>query len=169
MFASLKANNIARKPGKMICVKTLADQVREFMSREGIKSTAAMARLIPTTSRQSLSNMLKGDINHPTTYMPELAAVMRTTVDVLLAGAYVWTPKDAAPKDVEREPAPTAADLSTFASRIAAAMPFLLDDDKEEIAKLAEEKAIKARRYADHMASIMLPKGEPRKRLGNGG
>lgn len=78
----MPANFFARKPGSIGAVKTLADQVREFIEREGITATELARRC--GVSRQNVDNVLKG--TKRIKWLPELAAVMKTSTDALLTG-----------------------------------------------------------------------------------
>jgi hypothetical protein len=84
-FASVPANNFARKEGKLPCMKTLADQVQEFLDGEGWRAPD-LARAAKV-SRQNIENVLKGTVKSPR-HLPSIARVMRTTVDVLVSGRY---------------------------------------------------------------------------------
>lgn len=64
------------------------------MAKEGV-SPGAMAERVGTF-RQNIENLVAGDVRNPR-YLRELATVMRTTADVLLLGAYVYSPKGSAP------------------------------------------------------------------------
>lgn len=85
MFASLEANNVARKPRKIVGVKALGEQVAEFMRSEGLNAPE-MARRVGTT-RQNIENLAAGKVSAPR-YLKALAKVMQTSSDVLLAGQY---------------------------------------------------------------------------------
>lgn len=63
-------------------MKTLADQVREFLEREGITATEMARRC--GVSRQNVDNVLKGTARIK--WLPQLADAMGTTVDALLTG-----------------------------------------------------------------------------------
>lgn len=65
-------------------MKSLADQVREFMEREGLSLTE-FARLCGT-SRQNLTNVVRGSVTSPH-WIAGLATAMRTTTDALLKGS----------------------------------------------------------------------------------
>ena len=87
MFATVDAKNYARKCGKLLCVKqTLGEQVQAYMTGEGITVTEMAARV--GTSRQNISNVLDG-AQRPKC-LPDLARVMKTSVDALMAGKYVY-------------------------------------------------------------------------------
>lgn len=79
----MPANFFARNPGSMSAVKTLADQVREFIEREGITATELSRRC--GVSRQNVDNVLKGAVKAPH-WIASLAKAMRTTADALLTG-----------------------------------------------------------------------------------
>lgn len=66
--------------------KSLGEQVQAFMDARKLNSSS-MARLVGTT-RQNIDNLRKRGFGQPH-YIKELASVMGTTVDVLLAGKYV--------------------------------------------------------------------------------
>lgn len=95
VLAILDANEIARKAGKLFCVKTLGQQVDDFIKREGITPTEMGRRAV--TSRQNIENLIAGKVQRVPHYIHGLAQAMRTTVDALLAGEYVYTPKGAEP------------------------------------------------------------------------
>lgn len=67
----------------MACVKTLGQQVQDFMAAEGLNSRA-MAALVKT-SRQNIENLVNGKAGMPR-YIADLARVMRTSVEALVAG-----------------------------------------------------------------------------------
>jgi hypothetical protein len=85
LFASLEANKIACKRRKMLCVKTLAEQVLQFMQAEELNAPQ-MARLVGT-SRQNIENLMAGNVHNPR-YLASLARVMRTSADALLRGDF---------------------------------------------------------------------------------
>lgn len=90
LFATVDAKYVARKSGKVVCVKkTLGDQVRDYMTKEGLNTTQMAERV--KTSRQNIANVL-GGAERPKC-LPKLAAVMDTTVDALMAGTYVYGAK----------------------------------------------------------------------------
>ena len=74
------------------------------MEQEGLNAPA-MGRLVGV-SRQNIQNLMAGTVKNPA-YIADLARVMRTTADVLLAGRYVYRPAGAAQP---QEPTP---DLSS--------------------------------------------------------
>lgn len=84
----LDANLCARKPRKMFCtMKTLADQVQEFMALKGWNSQQLADEV--GTDRQSVENIWRKGTKMPK-YIQALAKVMNTTTDALLAGQ--WSP-----------------------------------------------------------------------------
>lgn len=90
LFATVDAKYVARKCGKLFCVKrSLGEQVQDYMTREALTPTA-MASLVRTT-RQNINNVLAG-AERPKC-LPDLARVLGTTVDTLMAGRYVYGSK----------------------------------------------------------------------------
>jgi transcriptional regulator with XRE-family HTH domain len=89
----MPAKFFARNPGSIGAVKTLADQVREFIEREGITATELARRC--GVSRQNVDNVLKGSVKR-VSWIAALAEAMHTTTDALLTG------KPAAPRLVVR-------------------------------------------------------------------
>ena len=76
-------------------MKSLGEQVADFMAQEGI-SSGAMGVLVGT-SRQNIENLVAGAVGNPR-YLRRLAEVMRTSADVLLDGLYVYVPPGAEPQ-----------------------------------------------------------------------
>ena len=89
LFATVNAKSVARKSGKLLCMKSLGTQVQDFMTREAL-TAPALARLVPC-SRQNIENLVNDKVRNPK-HLPGVARVMRTTVEVLLAGLYVYGP-----------------------------------------------------------------------------
>lgn len=81
LFAILHANNLARKSRKMLCMKSLADQVREHRESLGM-NPAEYARHVGT-SRQNINNVEAGEAKQPR-YIGKLAKAMGRTLDDLL-------------------------------------------------------------------------------------
>lgn len=79
----MPANFFARNPGSILAVKTLADQVRDYVAREGITATELARRC--GVSRQNVDNVLKGNVRR-VSWIAALAEVMNTTTDALLTG-----------------------------------------------------------------------------------
>lgn len=95
MIASLEATEIARKGNKIAGMKSVADQVEDFMSRSGLNTSTKMANHVGT-DRQNIDNVRAGKMPR-TPLLKKLADAMGTTMDVLLAGRYVYGQKPAEP------------------------------------------------------------------------
>lgn len=81
LFAILHANNLARKHSKMVCMKSLADQVREHRESLGM-NPAEYARHVGT-SRQNINNVEAGEAKQPR-YIGKLAKAMGKTLDEVM-------------------------------------------------------------------------------------
>lgn len=88
-------------------MKSLGEQVQDFMEQEGLNAPA-MGRLVGV-SRQNIQNLMAGTVKNPA-YIAELARVMRTSADVLLAGRYSYRPAGAAEPQIAPTKTPSPAD-----------------------------------------------------------
>lgn len=95
---SIGANSLARKGRRISRVRSLGEQVQEFLDGEGI--TAAQLAKQLGESRQNLENLVAGRAGMPK-YLLALSMAMRASADELLAGRYRYrargTPAAAAP------------------------------------------------------------------------
>jgi transcriptional regulator with XRE-family HTH domain len=89
----------------MPCVKTLGEQVQDYMTGEGLNAPEMGRRV--GCSRQNIENLLAGTVRHPS-YLADLARVLGTTADALLSGRYVYRANGRSEQVVAQEAMPTA-------------------------------------------------------------
>jgi transcriptional regulator with XRE-family HTH domain len=69
----LRANFLAAKRRKIVCMKTMGEIVKKWREEHGL-SAAALGKMVGT-SRQNIENLEKDEVNQPR-YLPQLAWVM---------------------------------------------------------------------------------------------
>jgi hypothetical protein len=147
-FADYTANRIACKRHTLPAMKkSLVEQVREFLRHEGIAEDDLVKHLnrleprAPTLSRQRVKYLFTAVNPKQPYYIDRLARAMRTDIDTLVAGRYVWTPKGSEPMAVaDPEDEDVARVLAAMQSLPPGAYRRLLAAKVEELTAAAHEE-----------------------------